>query len=185
MDVKNAILKRRAYRSLLPFKVTSEIINELGTAAQLMPSCFNKQPWRYVFIYKDTQLEILKKEVINTGNAWAHNSPLIVAIFSKPDLDCIIGERVFNLFDTGMATGAIILRATEMELVAHPIAGFDPKKAAEILGIPSEYQVLALLIFGKKNPELDPILNEYQIQSETKRPDRKSLEEFVFHNHFS
>ena len=148
MYVKDAIIKRRAYRSLLPFEVTPEIIRELGTAAQLMPSCFNKQPWRYVFAYDKAQVEALKKEAINPGNNWAHNSPLVVAVFSKADLDCVIGDRVFNWFDTGMATGAILLRATELGLVAHPIAGFDPAKAAEILGIPSEYQVLALLIIA-------------------------------------
>ena len=40
----------------------------------------------------------------------------------------------------------LILRATELGLVAHPIAGFSPRKAREILGIPDSAQVITFII---------------------------------------
>ncbi|MCX6667449.1 MAG: nitroreductase family protein, partial [Euryarchaeota archaeon] len=49
MDVKEAIKKRRAYRSFLPVEITKDLINDLAECAQLTASCFNNQPWRYVF----------------------------------------------------------------------------------------------------------------------------------------
>ncbi|MCF8008335.1 MAG: nitroreductase family protein [Halanaerobiales bacterium] len=50
MDVKEAIEKRRAYRSLEPVKIDKMLIKELSEAASLAPSCFNNQPWKYVFV---------------------------------------------------------------------------------------------------------------------------------------
>ena len=41
MDVKEAIHKRRAYRSLDPVKITEDLIEDLAECAQLAASCFN------------------------------------------------------------------------------------------------------------------------------------------------
>lgn len=62
MDVKEAIQERRAYRSLEPVKITEELIRDLAKFASLSASCFNKQPWRFVFVYDKgvlVQLEIV------------------------------------------------------------------------------------------------------------------------------
>ncbi|MHA1475997.1 MAG: nitroreductase family protein [Promethearchaeota archaeon] len=185
MDVKVAIENRRAYRSLTEIKITEEIINELGKAAQLMPSCFNKQPWKFVFVYEDSQLERIKNEALNEGNSWAKKASMIIAVFSKKYLDCVIKDREYFLFDTGMAVASIMLRATEMGLVAHPIAGYSPNKVREVLNIPSEYNVITLLVIGKKDPNIPADFDEYQVKNEKNRPQRKPLKEFVFHNTFN
>jgi nitroreductase len=78
----------------------------------------------------------------------------------------------------------MILRATELGLVAHPIAGFSPKKTREILGIPEEYTVLTLIIVGKKMQEIHPSLSEKQVENEQKRPERKLLKEWAYHNKY-
>jgi len=44
MDVKEAINKRRAYRSFDPTKISDEIIQDLAESAQMAPFCMNKQP---------------------------------------------------------------------------------------------------------------------------------------------
>ena len=49
MNVKDAIQARRAYRALGPVDITDETISELAGAARLMCSCYNNQPWRFVF----------------------------------------------------------------------------------------------------------------------------------------
>ncbi|MHA1718821.1 MAG: nitroreductase family protein [Promethearchaeota archaeon] len=182
MNVNDAIENRRAYRSLSEIKITEEIINNLAQAAQLMPSCFNKQPWRFVFVYKEPQLDRIKNEALNEGNSWAKKASMIIAVFSNKDLDCVIKEREYYLFDTGMAVASIMLRATEMGLVAHPIAGYSPNKVRDVLNIPSEYNVINLLIIGKKDPMIPGDFSSYQLESEKNRPQRKPLKEFVFHN---
>ena len=151
MHVKDAIETRRSYRAIEAYPVTDEIITELATAAQLMPSCFNKQPWRYGFISDPEQLTRVKDEALSEGNKmWVAPSSLLIVVYSAKNLDCVIGDREYYLFDTGLATGAMMLRATELGLVVHPIAGYDPVKVREITGIPEKYNVIALLIIGKK-----------------------------------
>jgi nitroreductase len=183
MTVSEAILARRAYRSLQPVEITREIVEDLARHAQLSASCNNNQPWRYIFVYERSKLEEMY-ETLTRGNAWAKQSSMIIAAFSKPDDDCQIREREYHQFDLGMATATMILRATELGLVAHPIAGFSPKKTREVLGIPDEYTVLTLIIIGKKMQEIHPSLSEEQVERELKRPERKPLEEWAYHNKY-
>jgi len=183
MDVKEAINKRRAYRSLEPVEITEELIKDLAESAQIAPSCMNKQPWNFVFIHDREQLEKIFK-TLSSGNKWVEKASLIIAVFSKPENDCIIGERLYYLFDTGMATAFIILRATELDLVAHPIAGFNEEEAKKILGIPEEMRLITLVNIGKLSKEINPVLSEPMKLGEKSRPPRKSLEKFIFINKY-
>ena len=183
MEVKEAIKKRRAYRSLLPIKITKDLIIDLAECAQITASCFNNQPWRYIFVYdKDVLLKM--HEALSTGNEWAKKATMIIVVLGKKEDDCIIRDRFYYQFDIGMATGAIILRATELGLVAHPIAGYSPKKTREIFGIPENIDVITLVIVGKHSDKIDPILTEKQIEAEKERPIRKKLGEFVYINRY-
>ncbi|NPV50357.1 MAG: nitroreductase family protein [Candidatus Methanofastidiosum sp.] len=183
MDVKEAINKRRAYRSLEPAEITPDIINSLAGSAQLSPSCFNNQPWRYVFV-TDSEKLIEMHSALSQGNEWAKAASMIIAVFSKKENDCLIKDREYYLFDTGMATAFIILRATEIGLVAHPIAGFSPKKTREILEIPDEMNVITLVIVGKHSSNMNPLMNEDQIEVEKERPERLQVNKFVFMNKY-
>jgi len=184
MDVKQAILTRRAYRSLDPVEITEELVRDLAECAQLTCSCFNNQPWRFVFAYDPDVLKQLHG-AMSKGNAWVQAASLIIAVFSKKELDCLIKEREYYLFDTGMATAFIILRATELGLVAHPIAGFNEDAVKEILGIPEEMRVITLVIVGRHSETISPLLSEAQVEREKKRPERLPLEEFAFMNRFT
>jgi len=181
MDVKQAIIKRRAYRSLEPAEITEELIYDLAECAQLTASCFNNQPWRYVFVYNPKVLKEMH-EALSPGNEWANDASMIIAVFSKKEDDCVIRDREYYLFDTGMATGSLILRAIELGFVAHPIAGYSPKKAREILGIPNDHNVITLIIVGKHSKKISPILSDKQVEAEKKRPERIPLGKFVYIN---
>jgi len=184
MDVKEAILNRRAYRSLVPVTITRELVDDLAGCAGLAPSCNNFQPWRFVFCYEPEALERLKGSLYD-GNRWAHDSSMIIAVFSKKENDCMLPGRDYFLFDVGMSVGFLILRATELGLVAHPIAGYDEKKAKEALGVPDDTILITLVNVGKHTTELKPYLSENQIKGERARPERKPLAEFAFIDHYS
>jgi len=183
MDLQKSIETRRAYRSLLPVEISKDTIEQLSKAAQLAPSCFNNQPWRFVFVKDRQKLEELFT-ALSKGNEWATKSSMIIGVFSKKKFDCLVKKRVYYLFDTGMAVGLLLLKATELGLVAHPIAGFDEDKAKEILKIPEEMRLITLIIVGKHNPEIDQILNENQQKSEKERPPRSPLSDFAFINEY-
>jgi len=183
MNIIQAIRERRAYRSLEQVKITKELIRDLARSIQLAPSCFNNQPWRFVFVYEPETLKNMYA-ALSRGNEWAQSASMIIAVFSKKEDDCIIRDREYHQFDTGMGVGFLILRATELGLVAHPIAGFSPKKTREILGIPEEYQVITLIIVGKHTKQINPVLSEKQVEAERTRPERMPLKKFVYFNRF-
>jgi len=183
LTVKEAIEKRRSLRSMGNLKVSEKMINDLAESAQLAASCYNNQPWQYVFVYDPIRLKELHS-ALSKGNDWAKKAGLIIAVLGKKDDDCIIHDRVYYHFDIGMATAQMILRATEMGLMVHPIAGYSPSKTREILQIPEEIEVIALLIVGGEPEGIDEELSEQQKAGELERPVRKGLDEFIFHNQF-
>lgn len=183
MDVKDAIEKRRAYRSLEPVEITDKIINFLAESSQLSASCFNNQPWQYVFVYEEKKLKEMH-EALSSGNEWAKKASMIIAVLGKKDDDCVIHDRIYYRFDIGMATAHMTLRATELGLVAHPIAGYSPKKTREILSIPDGLDVISLVIIGKRSEKINSELSEKQIEAEKNRPKRKEINEFLFHNKY-
>ncbi|MFH1390072.1 MAG: nitroreductase family protein [Candidatus Margulisiibacteriota bacterium] len=184
MDVITAIRSRRAYRSLEPVTITSELINDLAECASLAPSCFNKQPWRFVFVYETKQLTAIKT-AMSPGNEWTFDASMIIAVCCRKEDDCVMKDgREYYLFDTGLATAVLIYRATELGLVAHPIAGYDPIKAKELLGIPAEITLLTLVNIGKHAAEISPRLKGHQIEDETARPTRFPPAQFAFRNKY-
>jgi nitroreductase len=184
MDVHAAIETRRATRSFDPVEITPDLVGDLASHARLAPSCFNNQPWRFVFVHDPEGIEAMKP-VFSEGNSWCHAASLIVAVFSRKEDDCVIKDREYHQFDAGMAAAFLILRATELGLVAHPIAGYSPKKARQVLGIPEEYQVITLILVGKRSAGPSPLLSPKQLEAETTRPARLPFEKFAFVNSFN
>ena len=183
MDVHAAIEARRATRSLDRVEITADLVRDLASHARLAPSCSNNQPWRFVFVFEPEKLEAMKP-VFNEDNRWCHAASLIVAVFSRKGDDCVVKDREYHQFDAGLATAFLILRATELGLVAHPIAGYSPKKTRQVLGIPEEYQVITLILVGIRSAGPSPVLSPKQLEAETTRPARLPFEEFAFVNSY-
>lgn len=183
MDVKEAIRRRRAYRSLAPVEITEELIRDLAESASLSASCFNNQPWRYIFVYDAGALERMR-DVMSKGNEWTFDASMVIVVLSKKEYDCVIREREYYLFDVGMATALMILRATELGLVAHPIAGYSPRKTREVLGIPDDMDVVTLVNVGRHSDEVKPVLSEEQAAAEKERPARLPFEDIAFLNRY-
>ena len=181
MNVKQVIEKRRAYRSLDPKMLSKEEVKLLEKAIQIAPSCFNNQPWQYVFVTDEKKREEMKS-VLSDGNKWAHHASMYIAVCARKEDDCVIYDREYYLFDTGIATGFLLLQATDLGFVAHPIAGYSPKKTRKVLSIPDDMQVIALVIIGKKREKIRKDLSEKQTKAEQKRPKRKPIEELIHYN---
>ena len=172
---------RRAKRALREDPLAKEDLEKLVEAAHLAPSCFNNQPWRFV-VAQGEKLEAVKK-ALPGGNYWALRAPAIIAVASHPDLDCKLSDnRDYFLFDCGMAVGFLMLQATQMGLVAHPIAGYDPLAVKEALGIPADYVLITLVVVGKPG---DPsVLSEKHRELELGPRIRKPLSAVLGWNEF-
>lgn len=179
MEVHDAILTRRARRVFDDKNpVTEAEIDSLVEAMRLSASCNNNQPWRPVFVYGADALAQIKT-ALSRGNQYATRATLIIVVAAKLSDDCAIVDRQYFLFDCGLAIGQLLLRATEMGLIAHPIAGYDPQKAREILGIPADYTVITFVNCGHPGTD-DSLLSEKQKEQEKVRPERKPVGENFF-----
>jgi len=183
MELEKAFKSRRAFRTIGEMDITDDLMNKLAEAAALAPSCNNMQPWRFVFVTDPARLDALF-ESLSSGNYWAKKAALMIAVVSKRELDCVIKDREYYQFDTGLATAFLLLQATELGLVAHPIAGFSPKKAREVLHIPDDMRLIALIAVGKRLDTIDAALSEQHQLQESQRPPRLSVEDFVYLNEF-
>jgi nitroreductase len=179
MQVAEAISERRARRTLDTRPISDDIVKELVEAMRLSASCNNNQPWRVV-IARDNDSLTQVKSALSKGNVWATRSPLILVVATKPDDDCRLSDnRDYYLFSTGLAVGQMLLRATELGIMAHPIAGFNPVEAKRLLEIPNEYVVITFVICGYLGTD-SSLLSEKQLEIEKKRPDRKRVGENFF-----
>jgi nitroreductase len=178
MDVSDAVQHRRALRAFDPRPVEDETVRTLVEAMRLAPSCNNNQPWRVVACSGPVLHKV--KECLSRGNAWATAAPLILVLAAKPSEDCRMSEgRDYYQFGCGLAVGEMLLQATELGLVAHPIAGFDPVMARVVLGIPNDYVVVTFIICGYPGED-DSMLSDRQRAQQLLRPERRP----VGHNFF-
>ena len=166
------LFARKASRAISSEKLTGEIIDELMNAAQLSASCFNKQAWRFLFMISEDALQ-KGRRAISEGNSWAKTAPLLIAGFSKPDLDCQLKDgRSYYLFDLGMATQLILLQATELNLIARPMAGFSPEIIKKEFDIPDEYEIYVMIAVGYEGDlsQLSEKLQEISKAPRTRNP---------------
>jgi nitroreductase len=177
----SALLKeietRRARRALSDQPIAPEVLARIMTAATYAPSCFNNQPWRFVVVTQDPQLQAVKA-VLSSGNYWAARAPAIVVVLTAPELDCRLSDRRdYALFGAGLAVGNLMTQATAEGLIAHPIAGYKPETVKDALGVPQELILITLVILG--HPGDEGHLNEKHLALEHSPRDRKPEAEVI------
>lgn len=180
MEVHEAILTRRAKRTLGPRPVEPEKLAGLVEAMRLSASCSNNQPWRVV-VCRSPEALAKARSALAKGNVWATRAPLIMVISAKPDDDChgLSDKRDYFLFSSGLAVGQMLLRAIDLGMIAHPIAGYDPLVLKRELGIPDGYVVITMVIIGYLDDD-NSLLSDKQKVVELSRPVRKPVGENFF-----
>jgi len=182
MDLLPEISRRRAYRSLCADPLPADAVARALEAATLAPSCYNNQPWRFVAVSDEAALEKVRIHLPD-GNAWAKSAPLIVLCLTKPSLDCRLEEgRDYALFDLGLSAMNFMLQAEREGFVAHPIAGFNPKKVKTACAVPDDYVLIALLVCGKRGE--NAALAEWQLEREKGSRQRKPVADVAFLDSF-
>lgn len=175
---------RRAYRAISDRPISRDALQILVQAAHWAPSCANNQPWRFVVVDAPDVLKPVK-EALSGGNYWAQPSPAIIAVVSQEDLDCRIPDgRDYFLFGCGLAAMNLMLQATHMGLIAHPIAGYRSRPVKHALGVPEDHTVITLIILGYP-AETPDLLSEKHLIEETAPRVRRPLQDVLAWNAWS
>ena len=147
-------------------------------AARWAPSCFNTQPWRFLYALKgDPHWQLFFDLLIEFNQQWATNAGALIAIVSRNQSSD--GKEIpCHSFDTGAAWMSLALQAHHSGLVAHAMQGFDLDAARTQLAITDDFAIEAMVAIGKPGSinDLHERMRDKEVPS-----DRKPLQDIVCH----
>ena len=146
MDVMTAIRTRRSIRSYQDRPIEEEKLRLVLEAGRLAPSASNRQEWRFVVARESDTRRKLAVAANNQGFV-GEAAAVIVACATETQRVMSGGEKAYPV-DLAIAVDHITLKATEEGLGTCWIGAFQQERVKEILGIPEEVRVVAVLPIG-------------------------------------
>jgi len=139
METLETINKRASLKARLSSReIEPEKIVKILDAARLAPSARNRQPWRFIVVQGREAVEALVSSIFFETNQEVKQAPVIIIACANPSDDVVIDGREYYLFDVGLAVGNMLLAATDLGLVTHPMAALNEGKLKDALDIPHE-----------------------------------------------
>ncbi len=144
-----AILARRSHERFDSARhLSPEQALALLGAAQLAPSSYNLQPWRFAWALRGDAAFPRILEALDPPNAaWAKDaSGLVVGFFTRHGR----GGRPnrWAEHDLGLATAQLALQAVFSGLAVHSMAGFDPGRLRDALAAPPGLEPMTVTAVG-------------------------------------
>ena len=171
MDVMEAIKKRYSVRSYQDRAVETEKLESILETARLAPSANNKQEWRFIVVRdKDIRQRLMQAA---KDQAFVGQAPVVIAACAKTDNHIMTCGQMCYPIDMAIAIEHMALKATEEGLGTCWIGAFYEDKVKEILGIPKDIRVVALLTLG------------YPVKLRPNPKDRLRLKEIVMYEGWS
>lgn len=168
--------ERWSPRSFLPDPVPPEQLESLFEAARWAPSCFNEQPWLFLYATEGEGLERMRQLLVDGNRAWADRAPVIGFVCARKHFASNGKPNRWGAFDSGSAFMSLALQAARTGLAVHGMGGFHLDRAHQVLGLdPDEFEVLAAFAVGQPGPAED--LPQELAARETSRSTRKPLSE--------
>jgi nitroreductase len=149
----------------------------LFEAARWSASCFNNQPWRFIYALHGTKEWDTLNSIISPRNQqWVKNAGALVLVLSSTSYERNGKPAPTHSFDAGLAVSNFLLQASNNGLAAHPMEMHDYDKARKVLSIGKEYTIEAMIAVGEESTQSS---NEYGTR-DLQVSDRKPLSEIVF-----
>lgn len=177
-EIDPVVLNRWSPRSFLEKDVPDDILFSVFEAARWAPSAFNFQPWRFIIARTKEDREKYYSFIGEFNKTWCEKAPVLALIISEKPSD---KNNRSNSFDTGSAWGYLSLEATRKGLITHPMTGIDFEKARDVLKVPEDYDINALIAIGYQGQkdELPDSLQKRE-QPSIRRPLKESLFEGTY-----
>ncbi|MFH5181627.1 nitroreductase family protein [Paenibacillus sp. TAB 01] len=116
-------------------------------AARWAPSSSNLQPWRFI-VAKTEEQKLKFQEFIKPNNRlWTDRAP-VLALIASHKLRQDGQPNGAHAFDTGAAWASIALQAHLLGLATRAVGGYDKDKARQVLNVPDEYELHAVIALG-------------------------------------
>lgn len=174
----DVIQKRRSIRRYKDTPVEEEKLNEILEAARQAPSGNNTQPWHFIIV-KSPEMRRKLAEASHK-QMWMADAPVHIVCVAdirsriQEDIPIVLTddnpmlEFKKLIRDTSIGIEHLVLEAENQGLGTCWIAWFEPREIAELLGVPEDKYVQAIIPVG------------YPDEQPSARP-RKALESMVHH----
>ncbi|HMQ01089.1 MAG TPA: nitroreductase family protein [Cyclobacteriaceae bacterium] len=178
--VNEHIRKRWSARAFNSKAISQENIDTLFEAASWAASSMNEQPWIYIYATREDEASFQKMlDCLSAGNQpWAKNAPLLVLSLAKTTFERNGNSNKHAWYDTGAANTNLILQATEMDIYAHQMGGFDKAKTIEAFNLPADIEPVVFIALGYLD-EAEKLPEPFKTRELTERK-RKAIKDFVF-----
>lgn len=158
MEVKECILGRRSIRKFTNQEIDDSVLREIVEEASYSPSWKHTQIVRYIVV-KDP---VLKEKIsectsVYPGNGTIiKNAPALVAVtviknrcgYERDGSFTTERKDTWQMFDAGIASQTFCLASYEHGLGTVILGIFDNDKITELLQIPAERELVALIPIG-------------------------------------
>lgn len=147
--VDDAIVERWSPRAMSGELISQDQLMTLFEAARWAPSCFNEQPWRFLYATRDSEhWQAFFDLLVEFNQTWCANAAVLIVIASSTTFARNGNPNQNHSFDTGAAWENLALQASSMGLVCHGMAGFDYDRAREVLNVPEGISIEAMCAIG-------------------------------------
>jgi nitroreductase len=171
-------IRRWSPRAMNGKPLSLDELNQLFEAARWAPSCFNSQPWRFIYTVKGGRLfEEHLGLLMDMNQTWAQHAGALIAVVSKKTFEHNDNPAPTASFDTGSAWMSMALQAQHMGLAIHAMWGFHHEETPSTLNLTDDFQVEAMVAVGWPGAadDLPAPYSEREVPSP-----RKELADIVF-----
>ena len=178
--IHDLIERRWSPRAFSDRAIEPEKIEKLFEAASYAASCYNEQPWRFIYATKDypERYDQLFSCLVEFNQLWVKTAPMIILTLASKRFVHNQKENRHANHDLGLAMGNMSLQALSMNLYMHHMAGFSPDKAKELFEVPDNFDIVSMVAVGYMG---DPAqLPENIREMESSERIRKPLKEIIF-----
>jgi len=156
MEVLEAIKGRRSVRRFKGEAVPKEVILELLEAVRWAPSWANTQCWEVIAVAEPGKKAALA-ETLTPGNPAKEamtRAPWVVVFLGQKGKAGFYGGRPVTskgdwlMFDVALAVQNLCLAAHARGLGTVIVGAFEAERAAEVLGVPDDREVVVMLPLG-------------------------------------
>lgn len=142
MSTVDLILSRRSIRRYENKDIPEEILQQILETGRQAPSAVNRQPIRFVIV---NDHDILKNLCDNLITRFVKYAPL--AIVGCANTKSLLTGK-WAVVDATIAMENMVISAWSLGIGSCWIGACNEKKVKELLKIPDEWKVVALLTFG-------------------------------------
>jgi len=174
MDVIECINTRRSGRTYTDEAISKDTLNELITLGTKAATGSNEQPWGFLTIQEEAQINQLSDDIKDYLNKNMESNPAFEKyrswmtnpkfhVFNKAKTLLVIygnTKSAWYVYDCSLAAGNIMLAAESMNIgtcwIGFAQTWFNTKNFKKEHNVPVEYELVSTLSMGYKDRQLPP-----------------------------